>query len=257
MLKKLFGIKQLLMAGIVLSMVACNSNHNELYVFAAAGTRLVTDSVCNQFESSNHEVVQRNYASSGTLAKQIAAGAPCDVYLSANKQWIDFLVDQNMLKRDNVALLAGNSLVWVAPKSTKPDSIRYSNSYNWSWLANNKIVIGDPGYVPVGKYSKQLLDNMQWYDGLKDQMVLAKDVSSVLHYVELGECSLGLVYKTEALRSQKVKIVSEVPDSLHQDILFYVGVLNQEKAEVTLLKDQFISDNGKSIFKDFGFKIME
>ncbi|MBN2803906.1 MAG: molybdate ABC transporter substrate-binding protein [Deltaproteobacteria bacterium] len=225
-----------------------------LTIYAAAGTRPVTTEICDLFEKDKNVVVEKNFASSGTLARQIASGASVDLFVSANKQWIDFLKEKNLLKDDTIKTIAGNSLVFIAPKGSNPVTLEFTEDFNIASAAEN-IAVGDPAYVPVGKYTHAVFKKLQWSDKLEGKLVLAKDVSSVLHYVELKECNLGVVYKSEALCSKKVNIVADVPEELHAPIVFYIAELKNSSSSKTShqLSEMFVN-RGKEIFVKYGFK---
>ncbi len=245
----------LLLFFISLLWVGCKPKSSTLTLFAAAGTRLATEEVCNLFEKNEVVKVDRNYASSGTLAKQIANGAPGNVYISANKQWVDYLVKQGEMDSSSVSKLGGNRLAVVVPVNSSVDTIPTLDALKEFMLQSDKISIGDPGYVPVGKYAKQALSNLEWFAPIEEKLVLAKDVSSVLHFVELGECDFGIVYRSEASRSEKVKSVFLLPDSLHQPITFYIGTLKNGGEKAEKLKAMFLSEEAKNIFSSYGFII--
>jgi molybdate transport system substrate-binding protein len=227
-----------------------------LQIFAAAGTRTPTEEICDRYEKETNRKVERNYASSGTLARQIAAGAPADVFVSANKQWIDFLKDKKMLADGSVRKIVGNSLVLIAPKDSDISAPELKSDYDIQGAIRDKIAIGDPAYVPVGKYTKTVFEQLGWMDKIKDKMILAKDVSSVLRYVELGECDFGVVYRSEALQSKKVKIIAEVPGALHKPIEFFAADLKAAKPEGKTLSEAFLSKEGVASFIKFGFVML-
>ncbi|MBN2717892.1 MAG: molybdate ABC transporter substrate-binding protein [Deltaproteobacteria bacterium] len=226
-----------------------------LHVHAAAGARLVTDDICDRYTQLTGVSVERNYASSGTLARQIAAGAQADLFVSANKQWIDFLNEKQLLDKTAIAVAAKNALVVIAPKDAQVAPLHFVADYDIG-AGIDHIAVGDPAYVPVGKYTDQVFKNLSWKDKLDGKLILAKDVSSVLNYVALGECQLGVVYRSEALISDKVKIVADVPEALHAPIVFYVAAVKSASAanSVRRLYESFLND-GQAVFKKYGFSL--
>jgi molybdate transport system substrate-binding protein len=224
-----------------------------LLVFAAAGTRTATEEICDQYEKSGNRSVSRNYASSGTLARQIAAGATADVFISANRQWIDFLKDKGLLKAGSIHKIAGNALVVVAPKNRMTAIPRFERRFDIAASIADKIVIGDPSYVPVGKYTKAAFDTLGWFDKIRDKMILAKDVSSVLSYVALGEVDWGVVYRSEAIASDRVTIVATIPGMLHPPIEFFIADVTHQRSETRALSEMFRSNSGLATFLRHGF----
>ena len=248
---------------VVFILAGCNGNKTyktdenkdlSVSIYAAAGTRKVTEEICDLYEKNSHNKVIRNYASSGTLARQIASGADADVFVSANKQWIDYLVSKNLLNENSIHKIAGNSLAVIAPANSKIAVPRFSKDFTISSIPSHKIAIGDPSYVPVGKYTKMVFDSLEWFEALKHQMVMAKDVSSVLRYVELGECDWGVVYYSEAIQSEKVKIIAEIPDSLHKPIVFYVACMKEQNPAGIELSTLFTRSTGQLVFEKYGFR---
>lgn len=224
------------------------SNKNELTVYCAASLTEVITALSDTFMLNNNITVNLNFASSGTLARQIEMGAPADIFISANKKWMDRIVDQKLA--DTAFCVVANTLVLIS-------NIHTSYKYlNLSAVQSETFAMGDPDFVPAGTYTKELLQNMNmWFP---DRGLYAKDVKSALKLVELGEANLGFVYKTDALQSKKVKIVEEFSDSLHQPIRYYLA---KTKDENTLSSDSFVSfitsEKGKAIFALFGFKPLD
>jgi molybdate transport system substrate-binding protein len=243
----------------IFSMISCGKSETSapkeatVQIFAAAGTRLATDEICNRYEQEGHGRVLRNFASSGTLARQIASGAEADVFVSANRQWMDFLKNKRLLAEGSVQEIAGNELVIVAPKGAAPIVPAFKKNFNINASIKDKIAVGDPAYVPVGKYTKSAFDHLGWYDQIQDKIVEAKDVSSVLNYVALGEVDWGVVYRSEAMASDRVEIIARVPGTLHDPIEFFVADLGNQKTAARALSKMFRSKAGRAVFVKFGF----
>lgn len=225
-----------------------------LNLFAAAGTRPVSEELADLFEVADSCRVQRNYAASGTLARQIASGASCDVFISADKPWIDFLIKEDLLEAHAVSPVAYNSLVLIAPADSEVETPRFEPGFDFAAWFSGQLAIGDPTSVPVGRYAKMALDSLGWFDKLATRMVLAKDVNAVLRYVELGECDCGIVYYTEAIQSERVKIVAQIPPGLHQEIVFYVAQLKGTSTEAKNLAGFFSGEKAQAVFAAHGFR---
>jgi len=253
-MKRFVIFSVILCIGFLFSCKQANNNKNgdsTVKIFAAAGTMLPTNAICNEYEKQFNIKIDRNFAASGALARQIEAGADADIFISANKQWIDFLVENNLLIQNNISDLAKNNLVVICSKD-RDIKIEFVNNFDIKSSVKERIAIGDTKYVPVGKYAKQVLDTLGWYGKIENQIILAKDVTSVLHYVELGECDWGIVYYSEAIKSDKVKIAYEIPNDLYNPIIFYIGLLNENQKSKKLYW-YFKSDEMQEIFKKYGF----
>ena len=231
---------------------SCQENFNtNIPLFAAAGAMLPTNEICDSFTSIYNLETEKNFAASGVLARQIKAGAEADIYISANKQWIDFLCDNELLIENSVSELAKNKLVVICPKN-KEINLDFTKEFDIRSAIHDKISMGDPKYVPVGKYAKQVMDSLDWYNSIQNQIILAKDVTSVLHYVVLGECDWGIVYYSEAIKSDKVKIAYEIPQELYDPIIFYIALL-KEDCNAQKLYHYFKSETAKEILNKYGF----
>ena len=247
----------------LLAIISCKSkeNNNEkfeeegnLTVYAASGIRPAIEVISKLISKSDSCSIISNYASSGILARQSANGADCDVFISANKQWIDFLLEKGILDISSVQVIAENSLVVISPLDSKIVLPEFSFEYDIKSDSQRKIAIGNPDFTPVGKYAKMLFDTLEWYEKLAANLVMCKDVSSVRHYVELGECDWGIVYYTEAIQSKELKIVSEIPAELHEPIYFYAATLkNGSRANSAKYITFITSQKGQSILQSFGF----
>jgi molybdate transport system substrate-binding protein len=226
---------------------------NRINIFCAMGASQAISEIVDSFLVKGNIDVTFNFASSGTLARQIEQGAQCDIYISANKQWIDFLSENNLLIDSTVEKLVGNRLAIICPKE-RTVTFEFTPLFDVIGTVESKISIGDPGYVPVGKYAMQVLDTLGWSKLLADKVIPARDVSSVLRYVELEEVDWGIVYYTEALKSEKVDIAAMVPDSLHQSIKFYVALIKGSTDQAIKLKQYLYKDVSQKIFQKHGFE---
>lgn len=163
--------------------------------------------------------IRPNFGSSGALAKQIAQGAPADLYISANAKWMDYLVQEGMVSGEKVRLFAANSLVFVGPPATAISSLAALPTLT-------RIAIGSPQSVPAGQYAEEAMRAVGVYAELlqKNKLVMAKDVRQALLYAERGEVDGAFVYKTDALLAQQAVILFTVPGTLHKRIDYPVGL---------------------------------
>ncbi|MFW6259636.1 MAG: molybdate ABC transporter substrate-binding protein, partial [Tangfeifania sp.] len=237
---------------------ACNSgrekNKDELVVFCAASLTDVIAEITDDFEGDSGTEVKLNFASSGTLARQIEHGATPSVYISANKKWLDYLNRKDYVISETREKIAENSLVWVAPLQSEQKKKAFSPGMSFPDLFEGRLSIGDPGHVPAGSYAVQLLENLEWREKLEPRFLPAKDVRSALMVVEMGEVEAGIVYKTDALKSEKVKIITEFPDSLYGPVHYYMAIIKGQKNEKSLtLYNYILSDKVKQTWNKYGF----
>lgn len=232
---------------LILLLGACkyDPNKKELNVFCAASLTEIVSALADSFMLTQNTHVICNFASSGTLARQIELGAPSQIFISANKKWMDRILSTNI--SDSAFLLAGNSLVLITNINSAISAI------DLNVLRSVKCAIGDPEYVPVGAYAKELLENLNLWN--PETYLMAKDAKSTLRLVEMDEADVGIVYKTDVLQSNKVRILNEFPDSLHRPVNYFVCRTGDNNAEAARAFIRFItSEKGKAIFSSYGFK---
>lgn len=229
--------------------------NNELLVFCAASLTDVVSEIVRDFESEQNITVKLNLASSGTLARQIENGADPDLFISANKKWLDYLLEKNLVSAENSCRIAGNQMVLIAPKESGLQPMQYSEELNLPVLFEGRISIGDPKHVPAGNYAVQLLEKMGCLQQMEPRFLPAKDVRSALMVVELGEVEIGIVYKTDALKSDKVKIITTFPETLHEPVNYYMAVTKDGKNNRSLqLYNYIVSEKMIPIWEKYGFK---
>lgn len=257
LLKKL-GISGLVL-GMAMSMVACSPGKNEddlvdvtLNISAAASLQEAMVELEGKFKEIEPNVtLEVNLGASGALQQQIEEGAPCDVFISAGQKQMTALEEKDLLLEDTNKTLLINDLVIVANGQKDIKDIKD--------LANSdisKIAIGDPESVPAGKYAKEVLDNTQLYDLVKDKLVLAKDVKEVLSWVQQGNAEVGFVYLSDAKGAKDIKVAYTTEANHHSEIKYPIAVIKasekQDKAKA--FENFLLSEEGQSILEKYGFK---
>lgn len=193
-----------------------------------------------------------NLGASGTLAQQIAQGAPADIFIPAATQQMDELAVQKLIAPASRVNLVENKLVLIVPQQS-PSTLQ-----NFADLRRNtvhKVAIGEPSVVPAGQYAKQTLQNLGLWDDVKNKAVLAKDVRTVLAYVETGNVDAGLVYQTDAAASSKVRIVAVAPAGSHDPIVYPAAVLAsaQQRQAVQDFYAYLTGPAAQAVFAKYGF----
>lgn len=191
-----------------------------------------------------------NFAASGTLAKQIDLGAPTDLFISANPEWIDYLVAEGHIAAESVRPLAGNSLVFVGGRGHQLASL--ADIVNLEHIA-----IGSPNSVPAGAYAKQALEAAGVWAQLAGKLVLAKDVRQALIYADRGETDGAFVYKTDARMAQRAVILFEVPQALYDTILCPMGLTSDgaDNPGAAAFYEYLQSAAARSILTNYGFTV--
>lgn len=239
--------------------VGCTGNVRqvplEITVSAASSLKDALDEIKPIYEEKNPDIkLILNFGSSGTLQQQIEQGAPVDLFISAGKNQMDALEEKQLLVNTSRVNIMGNELVLIAGKDD--NTVKSFDDLNKTEVKH--IGIGQPESVPAGKYAKEVLTSLKLWDGLKSKCVQAKDVKQVLAYVVTGDAEAGLLYMSDAITSNKVKIAAVAPADSHQLIVYPAAVIKSSKngaAADKLLK--FMNNpEAKRIFLKYGFRAL-
>ena len=227
-------------------------------IYAAASlTNAVTD-IAKQYQKQNPKIeIIPVFGASSALAKQVEAGATSDIYFSADQDWMNYLVQKKKIQSNQVKTLLHNELVLITPNSSK-QQFKIQPQFNFAQSFQGHLCTGQMESVPVGKYAKQSLIKLNWLTGLSGRIVGTDDVRSALAFVERGECQVGIVYRTDALISQKVKIAGIFPSNSHSPIIYPIAVTIQGQQNPDAMKfAQYMKSNSqaKQIFQHYGFKL--
>jgi molybdate transport system substrate-binding protein len=230
----------------------------QVVVFAAASTTNAVTEIGALYAGRSPDRVTPSFASSSTLAKQIASGAPADVFISANKKWMDFLEEKNLIDNKSRLDLLGNRIVLIAPAGSALKEIEVAPGFSVTAFLGNggRLAIGDPDHVPAGMYGKKALENLGNWDAVKDRIAPMKDVRAALVLVERAETPLGLVYATDAAISKKVRVVGTFPGQSHPPIVYPVAaVAGGHAAAAGRFIDFLRSPESRTIFEKYGFVV--
>jgi molybdate transport system substrate-binding protein len=227
-----------------------------LTVFAAASLRESLDAATRAWEVEGHGKVVVSYAASSALARQIEQGAPADIFVSADNEWMDYLLDRKLIEPASRFTLVRNSLVLVAPANSKLKSLDPSRrSALLAALGRERLAIAETTSVPAGKYARQSLEKLGIWDAIADRLAQAENVRAALEYVARGDTPLGIVYFTDARAEPRVKIVGRFPDKSH-DLIVYPAARTSAAADPKLAATflEFLrSRRAVEIFRRAGF----
>ena len=198
-------------------------------VFAAASLTRALDESADTWQRLGHPRPVLVYGGSSALAKQIEAGAPADLFASADVAWMDYLDRRGLIEAGSRRDLLGNSLVMIVPKGHR-FAMRFESSFDLAHAFNGMLCTGEAG-LPLGEYARQALRKFGWIRGLKNRLVGADDARAALAFVERGECAAGIVYATDALASSKVEVVGRFPDASHTRIVYPLALLKTTRPE--------------------------
>ncbi|WP_017220522.1 molybdate ABC transporter substrate-binding protein [Moritella dasanensis] len=250
-------------ATFILLTLSCNVIAEErVLIFAASSLSNALAEVGDTFKTdriANPTKINPvfSFASSSTLARQIAQGAPAQIYLSANQKWMDYLVSQHAVAAESRVTLLRNSLVLVAPNSSPVDKVALTKHWNITQaVGDSRLAVGDPDHVPAGRYAKQALESLGLWSQAMPLLARANNVRGALALVERGESPLGIVYATDALIAKKVKTVATFPATSHKTIEYpLVMVKGNANAATTAFYQYLQTDAAQTIFIKHGFLV--
>lgn len=233
--------------------VGCSSPSNEadqeveLHIMTAASMTEAMNELKQMYEHE-HLTLVPNYGSSGTLKSQIIQGAPADVFLSAAVRWIDELEEEGEITQR--ADLLRNELVLVTAEDSDLAVTQFEDLLQEEVY---QVAIGEPETVPAGEYAKQVLEELGIYEELSDKLIHGSDVRQVLTYVETGNVDAGIVYQTDAVLSEQVKIVAEA--ETEKPIIYPVGLLEgaDHPEEAERFYQWLQTDEVLEVFEKYGF----
>jgi molybdate transport system substrate-binding protein len=202
--------------------------------------------------SRSHEGIRifGNFGASGALAKQIENGAPAGIFVSANKDWVEYLIRAGVVDSQNVAVLAYNALVFVGHPGTKAAELKDLPKLE-------RIAIGSPRSVPAGQYAVEALSRSGLASVMDKKLVLARDVREALAYVDRGEADGAFVYKTDVPQGKRVRVLFSVSQELYSRITYPMGLTSAGAGDTATrsLFDFLLSSEAKGVLKRYGFAI--
>jgi molybdate transport system substrate-binding protein len=229
----------------------------ELTVSAAASLTDALQAVNELYmKEYKNMTVTPNFASSGTLQKQIEQGAPADVFISAAAKQMDALQGEGLILDSSRRNLLNNKVVLVVPVDSTLTLADFTGLLD---VSVKKVAIGDPESVPAGTYGKQALDQLGIYEQVKSKLILCSDVRQVLSYVEAGNVDAGIVYSTDAAITDKVKIITDAPVEVNSKIVYPVAII--KASQHTAVAEAYITfltgNEAATIFEKYGFSVVK
>jgi len=229
----------------------------DLTVFAAASMKNALDEVNKAFTAKENINVKASYAASSALIKQIEAGAPADVFISADLDWMKYGIEKKAIKPGSDFALLGNRLVMIAPKDSKINDVKIAQGFDIAALAGDgRIATGDVRAVPVGKYAKAAMEKLGIWAKAEPKMAMAENVRAALALVGRGEAALGIVYETDAKVEPNVKIVGAFPQESYPPIVYPAGQTVNAKADAAKYSAFLRSPAATTIFEKYGFTVL-
>jgi molybdate transport system substrate-binding protein len=219
-------------------------------VLAASSLQESLEDVAKAWAAKGHAMPVLSFAASSALARQIEQGAPADLFVSADADWMDTLEKQRLLRAGTRGEILTNRLVLVTRKGGPVRSL--------ADLGDWRLALADPGAVPAGKYARAALESRGQWQAVEARVVPAENVRAALALVERGEAALAIVYSTDAMASDAVDVIETFPEGSHPPIRYPAAVLaGSAHPDAAEFRTFLASDEAQRIFARYGFGSIE
>jgi molybdate transport system substrate-binding protein len=225
----------------------------ELTVSAASSLKAAFTDIGAAFDKANNCTTTFNFDASGTLQKQIEAGAPVDVFASAGQKQVKALIEGALMDEASVKVFASNEIVIVVPADS---TLKITTFEDLAKAEVKKVAYGDPAAAPHGVAAEEILNKLGIFDQVKPKVIYAANVSAALEYVTSGEVDAGIIFATEAKSAgDKVKIVATSDPSWHSKISYPLGVVSaaKNKTLAQAFVDYVAGAEGQAVLQGYGF----
>jgi molybdate transport system substrate-binding protein len=228
-----------------------------MVIFAAASLKNALDDVAASWTKETGKPAPKiSYAASSALAKQIEQGAPADLFISADLDWMDYVEKKDLIQKPTRFNLLGNKIVLIAPKDSKT-TVAVKQGFDLAKALNGgKLAMANVASVPAGKYGKAALEKLGAWNGVKDNIAQAENVRAALLLVARGEAPLGIVYATDAAVEPNVGIVGEFPADSHPPIIYPAALTKTPKPDAKAFLDYLRSSKARPSFEKQGFTVL-
>lgn len=243
-------------AAVLLLLAAAAARAETIVVFAAASLHEALDAVVKHYEEASGNKVSVSYAGSNALARQIEAGAPATLFISADLAWVDYVERRGLAVPGTRRNLLGNDLVLIAPAAS---AVRVEIAPGFDLaaaLGGGRLALADPDAVPAGKYAKAALVSLGAWNAVKDRLAPAENVRAALAFVSRGEAPLGVVYRTDAAADKGVRVVGVFPADTHPPIVYPMVELKGADAATDALAKALASPWAKAVWLRYGFRVI-
>lgn len=226
----------------------------ETLVFAAASLTPVLDEIMAVYQQATGKKVTASYAASSVLAKQIEAGSPAQIFVSADAEWMSYLKKRDLIKGEPY-LLARNQLVMIAPADSTLEVHIGRGMHLQSLLGKERLALADPASVPAGRYARAALEYYGEWSAIEDRLIPLDNVRVALVAVETKEAPLGIVYATDAVANPRVKVIDVFPEESHAPIVYPAALVGEHPADpdAAAFFAFLRSDQARTLLKKDGF----
>ncbi|HJU32819.1 MAG TPA: molybdate ABC transporter substrate-binding protein [Hyphomicrobiaceae bacterium] len=246
-------------------LIACSPPHAParaqgaaVVVFAAASLKNALDAINAEWQKETGKKATISYAASSALAKQIEQGAPAQLFISADLDWMDYVARKKLIKPDTRSNLLGNRIVLVAPKD-KTQKIDIKQGFDLTKvLGDGRLAMANVDAVPAGKYGKAALEKLGAWASVSGKIAQAENVRAALLLVSRGEAPAGIVYQTDAVSDPSVAIIGTFPEDTHPPIVYPAALTAGGTSPDAAAFLAFIQSAGaKRLFEAQGFTVLD
>ena len=236
---------------------SAHAQSKDVIVFAAASLKDALNEVVEGFRRNTGKRVAASYAATSILAKEIATGAPADVFISANPNWMDYLEQRNLIKPWSRRDLLGNKLVLIAP-SNRTARLAIEPGFPLATaLGDGRLAMADPASVPAGMYAKAALQKLGVWSAVAQRILAAENVRATLLLVARNEAPLGIVYATDAAIDPGVRVIGTLPRETHPPIIYPVALTaTSENPDAAALTVYVRCAQARAQFQKAGFSVL-
>jgi len=247
-----------LLVAIVAAVLPAGAHSAGLVVFAAASLKEALDEQILVFDPRGGNRIVASYAASSALARQIEHGAPADLFISADAEWMDYLATRGRIDGGSRVDLLSNRLALVSPRASRLRLVIAPGFPLGEALGRGRLAMADPGHVPGGRYARAALEALGAWKAVSGRIARSENVRAALVLVARGETPLGIVYRTDALAEPRVRVIGEFPTTSHPRITYPAAVTASSRSPAVRELLRFLrSRAARGVWKKHGFIVID
>ncbi len=244
----------LAVAGTLLTPPALAQSRADVTIFAAASLRDALDELAREYERQGRGKAAISYAGSPMLARQIEKGAPADLFISADTDWMDYMAKRGLIRIETRVNLLSNRLVLIAPAESRAQLTIRRGFPLAALLGDRRLAMADPDSVPAGKYGRAALEGLGVWGEVVPKIARAENVRAALALVARAETPFGIVYRTDALAERRVRIVGEFERALHPEIVYPAAIVASSRSKIAHEYLRYLRSNAAlAVWQRHGF----
>jgi molybdate transport system substrate-binding protein len=250
----LIRLSALIFATVLAVSAAWAQPRADVTIYAAASLRDALDELAQEYERQGRGKAAVSYAGSPALARQIEKGAPADIFISADTDWMDYLAKLGLIRIETRVTLLSNRLVLIAPAGSRTE-IKIGPGFPLAAsLGDRRLAMADPDSVPAGKYGKAALEALGVWKDIAPKVARTENVRAALALVVRGEAPFGVVYRTDALEERRVRVIGEFSRSLHPEIVYPAAVTTGARSKIAYEYLRYLrSTTAHAVWQRHGF----